>query len=186
MPNLAGRIAIIGASAITIATTAALAGMLAAVPAMAHPQSVTVVRTVRVPARPVRVVVPRPVVAAPIAPPRHGAVVVKGNAGTVVIDRSYPRWWVGHTGFVAYVGPRPGYYYAPGYGYYRIPVGWVGRPFVVGVVLPAPLRRYPIVTPAIYGLRPAPVGYTWFYAGSSFVLASGTSGVIVQSVVGGW
>lgn len=104
----------------------------------------------------------------------------------MVVDRSSPGWWRGNPAFAAYAGARPAHYYAPGYGYYPVPRGYIGRPFVAGVVLPAAMRRYVVVQPAVYGLAvPAP-GYGWYYAGSSFVLIDTDSGMIVQSVVGGW
>lgn len=124
------------------------------------------------------------------APPPHDRTVIvdrgPGRARVVVIDRSRPGWWRGRPGFVGYAGPRPGYYFAPGYGYYVIPRGYVGRPFVAGVVLPPPMRTYVVVSPAMYGLAPAPVGYSWYYAGTGMVLVAISTGIIVQSVAGGW
>jgi hypothetical protein len=116
------------------------------------------------------------------APPFHHYV----PHTTVIVDRGRPGWWRGNPAFVGYAGPRPGYYYAPSYGYYRVPGAYYGRPFVAGVVLPPPIRRYVVVDPVGYGLRPAPVGYSWYYAGTSLVLASIATGVIAQSVAGGW
>lgn len=114
----------------------------------------------------------------PPPPPRYHS--------TVVIDRSRPGWWRGNPAFVGYIGPRPGYYFAPGYGYYPVPRGYTGRVFVVGTVVPPPMRTYVVVRPTVYGLRPPPPGYRWYYAGTSFVLAATSNGVIVQAVVGGW
>ncbi|WP_260927632.1 RcnB family protein [Novosphingobium sp. 9] len=106
--------------------------------------------------------------------------------GVVVVDRGHPGWWRGTPAFAAFYGPRPGYYYAPGYGYYPVPVGYAGRAFAVGVVLPMPMRSYVVVEPAAYGLAPAPMGYGWYFAGSSFVMASTAHGTIVRVVAGGW
>lgn len=105
---------------------------------------------------------------------------------TVVADRGRPGWWRGNPVFVGYAGPRPGYYFAPGHGYYGIPRGYYGRPFVAGAAIPPPMRRYVVIQPAAYGLGPPPPGYAWYYAGSSLVLAAIKTGVIVQSVAGGW
>ena len=104
----------------------------------------------------------------------------------VVVDRSRPGWWRGNPAFVGYTGPRAGYYFAPGHGYYAVPRGYYGRPFVVGAVIPPPMRRYVVVQPVMYGLAPAPAGYGWYYAGTSLVLASVASGQITRSVAGGW
>ncbi len=115
----------------------------------------------------------------PHHPPSHGPKVV-------VINRSAPHWWVGQSAFVAYTGPRVGFYFAPGYGYYRVPAGYYGRPFVVGVVLPPAMRGYRVVSPALYGLAPPPAGCDWFFAASGFVLVSKSQWTIVRSVSGGW
>jgi|GEM_PF-3871716 len=105
---------------------------------------------------------------------------------TTVVDRGQPGWWHGHAAFVGYTGPRAGYYYAPGYGYYAIPVGYAHTTWVVGVTLPPPMRTYVVIQPADYGLPAPPPGYNWYYAGTNFVLVSVSSGVIVRSVSGGW
>ena len=104
----------------------------------------------------------------------------------VVVDRSRGGWWRGDPGFYDYRGERPGFYFAPGYGYYAIPRGYADRPFVAGVALPIPMRRYGVAEPGVYGLRPPPRGYGWYYAGNSFVLASVATGMIVQAIAGGW
>jgi Ni/Co efflux regulator RcnB len=110
----------------------------------------------------------------------------RGGAHVTVIDRGRPGWWRGNPAFVGYAGIRPGYYYAPGYGYYAVPRAYARTAWVVGATLPLPMRRYAVVEPAAYGLRPPPFGYGWYYAGTNFVLVAGGSGVIVQSVAGGW
>ena len=104
----------------------------------------------------------------------------------VVIDRTHRGWWRGRPDFVAYTGPRRGYYFAPGYGYYLPPRGFYSRRWAVGVALPAPMRRYVVVDPMIYGLRLPPAGYRWYYAGDRLVLAAVATGIIVESVLGGW
>lgn len=105
---------------------------------------------------------------------------------TTVIDRGRPGWWYGQPGFEGYHGPRAGQWYAPGYGYYAAARVHHGTRWVVGGTLPASMRRYVVVSPAIYGLTPAAVGYGWFFAGTNIVLVRVSTGVIVQSVAGGW
>lgn len=104
----------------------------------------------------------------------------------VVVDRARPGWWRGRPDFVLYAGPRRGYYFAPGYGYYLPPRGFYGRRWVVGVALPVPMRRYVVVDPIVYGLRVPPPGYRWYYAGDRIVLAAIATGIIMESVAGGW
>ena len=110
----------------------------------------------------------------------------RGRSYAVVIDRGRPGWWRGTPAFVGYYGPRPGFYFAPGYGYYAIPAGYAAMPWVVGAVLPPPMLRYPVPQPVVYGLAPPPPGAGWYYAGANFVLVTRSTGVIVQSVAGGW
>jgi Ni/Co efflux regulator RcnB len=57
---------------------------------------------------------------------------------------------------------------------------------IVGGTLPLSMRHYVVVNPVGYGLSPAPTGHIWCYAGTNFVLISRNTGVIIQSVAGGW
>ena len=114
--------------------------------------------------------------------PRAGVV----HSRTVIVDRGRPGWWRGHPGFVHYHGPRPGHYFAPGYGYYPIPPRHAHSVWIVGGTLPLSMRHYVVVNPVGYGLSPAPTGHIWCYAGTNFVLISRHTGVIIQSVAGGW
>ncbi|KIC55907.1 hypothetical protein RM53_14460 [Brevundimonas nasdae] len=105
---------------------------------------------------------------------------------TVVIDRSHAGWWRGQPDFVAYHGPRRGYAYAPGYGYYaatHVPRGGV---WIVGSPYPASMRRYVVINPHHYGLPPAPAGHGWYYAGNNFVLVHRSTWVVTRTVAGGW
>lgn len=106
--------------------------------------------------------------------------------GAVVVDRSRAGWWRGHPGFVGYRGPRAGYYFAPGHGYYAVPRANLHTTWVVGHTLPVTMQRYVVINPLRFGLAPPPAGQRWFYAGPNFVLARSSSGVIVRSVAGGW
>jgi Ni/Co efflux regulator RcnB len=121
----------------------------------------------------------------------HGGTTVAGPRGvvhtsTTVVDRGRPGWWHGHSAFVGYTGARSGYYFAPGYGYYPIPHGYGRTTWVVGGTLPVAMRRYVVVQPTSFGLVAAPAGYGWYYAGTNFVLVALATGVIAQSVAGGW
>jgi Ni/Co efflux regulator RcnB len=128
-----------------------------------------------------------------VAGPRgvHAGTTVAGPRGvyhrsTTVVDRGHPGWWHGRPGFAGYAGPRPGYFYAPGHGYYLPPRGYARTTWMVGGTLPPPMRRYVVIAPAAYGLYAPAAGYGWYYAGSNFVLVAQRSGVIVHSVAGGW
>lgn len=109
----------------------------------------------------------------------------RGRA-VIVVDRSRPNWWRGHRLFRSYRGPRTGYFYAPGYGYYRIPKGYSGRSFVVGTIVPGDMRRYLVADPGAFGLAAAPKGHAWIFAGNNIALVESSTGLIVRSVPGGW
>lgn len=121
---------------------------------------------------------------APPPPPSHGHRAPHG--GVVVVNRGQAGWWRGYPGFAAYAGPRVGFYYAPGYGYYAIPRGYTQTSWAVGTTLPSTMHRFVVVQPASYGLAVASPGYRWYYAGTNFVLVRASNGVIVRSVAGGW
>lgn len=80
----------------------------------------------------------------------------------------------------AYHGPRRGFYFAPGYGYYPIPPAYARTRWVVGVYVPAPLRTYVVVDPLVYGLPVAPPGLRWIYVGNRIALVRTGNGMIVQ------
>jgi|GEM_PF-4675303 len=101
-------------------------------------------------------------------------------------DRANRTWWRGRPEFIGYVGVRPGYGFAPGYGYYRIAPAYFGRRWVIGGYVPADLRRYVVVTPAFYRLRPAPPGHVWIYIGNDIALVSRVSGLITDIVRAVW
>lgn len=170
-----------------------LAG-LAVVSAAVAPASaqVSTTRVIRAPAATTVVRGPSSttVVRAPAATTVVRGATVSGPAyasrTTVVVDRSQPGWWRGQAGFVAYSGPRAGFAYAPGYGYYAVTYSPFGGVWVVGAPFPPSLHRYVVVTPAMYGLSPAPVGYGWYYAGNNFVMVRHSTGVVTRTVAGGW
>ena len=101
-------------------------------------------------------------------------------------DRSNPRWWQGRREFNGYAGHRPGFFFAPGFGYRPFPSGYAGRPWVVGVVVPPELRSYQVTDPTVYGVAPAPVGHRWIYVDDGVALIDTSRGVIVQSVSHIW
>lgn len=103
-----------------------------------------------------------------------------------VRDRANREWWRGRPEFAAFVGPRPGYYFAPGYGYYRVPAPYYRRVWRVGVVLPPPLRHYRVVHPALFRLRPPPPGHAWIHVDNDILLISVATGVIVSAMLDAW
>ena len=91
-----------------------------------------------------------------------------------------PSWWRERRGFGAYDGRRAGYWFAPGWGYYRPDPRWYGFDWEVGVAVPFELRGYVLNDPYEYGLPPAPYGCEWIFLGNELVLISLESGQILQ------
>jgi Ni/Co efflux regulator RcnB len=95
-------------------------------------------------------------------------------------NRNDRYWWRGHPDWRGYDGRRHGYWYAPGYGYYSVESRWYGHAWRRGEYMPGAYRRYHVRDPYFYGLRPAPRGYAWIYAGGDLVLVSLSSGLILD------
>ena len=91
-------------------------------------------------------------------------------------------WWRGRSEFRDYRGRRNGYYFAPGYGYYRVAPTYYGYGWRRGHTVPHAYRRYVVHDPYFYNLRPAPRGHQWIYLDNDLVLIGITSGVIADIV----
>jgi len=81
-----------------------------------------------------------------------------------------------------YRGARAGYWYAPGYGYYRSYPAWHAG-WRRGGFVPGPYRRFYVQDWGYYGLRPPPPGYRWVYADGNFVLMALASGLIADVII---
>ena len=95
-------------------------------------------------------------------------------------DRGNRDWWRGRNEFRGYSGRRNGYYFAPGYGYYRPDARYYGHRWNRGSYLPQSYRRYYVQDPYFYGVRPAPYGYRWVYVDNDLVLVSIATGLILD------
>jgi Ni/Co efflux regulator RcnB len=81
-----------------------------------------------------------------------------------------------------YRGARAGYWYAPGYGYYRpYRTSWAR-----GAYVPGPYRRFYVQDVGYYGLRAPPPGYRWVYADGNFVLMALATGLIADVIINGY
>lgn len=109
-----------------------------------------------------------------------GSRTVTGPNGGTVTHSATVNGWRRPPPPAGYVGVRPGYYYAPGYGYYPVAAPYYARRWVIGGVVPVALRRYYVPAPAVYGLPVAPVGQSWIFVGNRIALVAGRTGVIVQ------
>jgi Ni/Co efflux regulator RcnB len=79
-----------------------------------------------------------------------------------------------------YQGVRRGYYYAPGYGYYRPPAQYYGHRWNRGQRLPSYYYSYRVYDPYYYDLPAAPYGYEYVYSGSDIILVALTTGIILD------
>ncbi|MGA0545685.1 RcnB family protein [Brevundimonas sp. VNH65] len=95
-------------------------------------------------------------------------------------DRNNRNWYQGRSDFRDYRGARQNYWYAPGYGYYRVEPRYYGQRWARGGYLPSAYRGYYVRDPYVYGLRPAPYGYRYVHAGSDIVMIAVTTGLIAS------
>ena len=97
-------------------------------------------------------------------------------------DRARAESWRGRPEWREFAGPRPGFWFAPGFGYRPIShFGWRR-----GVYVPASYRGYYVADWGYYGLRPPPPGYRWIYADGNFVLMAVATGLIADLVIHGY
>lgn len=97
-------------------------------------------------------------------------------------DRNRADTWRGRAEWRGFNGARPGYWYAPGYGYRPIDRRWYGHAWRRGEYVPVAYRGYYVQDPYYYGLRPAPRGYRWVYLNGNFALMALTTGLIADLV----
>jgi Ni/Co efflux regulator RcnB len=102
------------------------------------------------------------------------------ETGRQVWNRNDRNWWRGRSDFEGYQGRRYGYWFTPGYGYYRVDPRWYGLSWQVGGYVPWAFRGYYVQDIYDYGLPPAPYGYAYVYLDNNIVLMSLATGQIVQ------
>lgn len=98
-------------------------------------------------------------------------------------DRARAETWRDRTEWREYRGARPGYWYAPGYGYRPYVRGYAWRR---GAYVPGGYRHYYVSDYGYYGLRPPPPGYRWVYADGNFVLMALATGLIADVIIHGY
>jgi Ni/Co efflux regulator RcnB len=128
---------------------------------------------------------PAPAQAAPRPGHPSPSVIMKVNPPGRVVqrpswNRGNPNWWRGRPEFRDYAGARPGFWYRPGFGYFRVDPRWYGFTWRIGGFVPLEFRNYYVQNPYDYGLPPPPYGYAYVYLGNSIALMSLVSGAIVQ------
>ncbi len=99
-------------------------------------------------------------------------------------DRRNPQWWRGRSEFRDYAGPRQGFWYTPGRGYYRPDPRWYGYRWAVGGFVPYQYRTYYVSNPVFYGLPVAPYGLRYIYLNNQIALIDVRNGRIVSLLTG--
>jgi len=104
------------------------------------------------------------------------------DRGELRYDRGRTDSWRDRAEWRDFHGVRPGYWYAPGYGYRHL-----GRyAWRRGAYVPPLYRSYYVQDWGYYGLRPPPPGYRWIYADGNFVLMALATGLIADVLVHGY
>jgi Ni/Co efflux regulator RcnB len=108
---------------------------------------------------------------------------VRQDRGDLRYDRARAETWRERAEWREFHGPRPGYWYAPGYGYHPVMRGYGWRR---GAYVPRAYRHYYVSDYGYYGLRAPPPGYRWVYADGNFVLMALATGLIADVIVHGY
>ncbi|RAK64875.1 RcnB family protein [Phenylobacterium kunshanense] len=98
-------------------------------------------------------------------------------------DRRRAETWRDRSEWRGYRGVRPGYWYAPGYGYHPVVRGYTWRR---GAYVPRAYRSYYVQDPYYYGLRAPPPGHRWVYADGNLVLMALATGLIADVLLNGY
>jgi Ni/Co efflux regulator RcnB len=97
-------------------------------------------------------------------------------------ERGDRGWWRGRAEWRGYHGERPGFWYAPGYGYYPVERELWRHRWRRGQYLPEAYRHYYVDDWEWFGVRPPPRGYAWVWCGDQIALVSQGSGLILDVV----
>jgi Ni/Co efflux regulator RcnB len=97
-----------------------------------------------------------------------------------------PNWWRARPVFRGYSGPRPYFFFAPGYGYYRVPQAYWGQRWATGAFLPSYFLRYEVNDYRDYGLPPPPYGCAWVWVSNDVLLVDLSDGYILDEIDNVW
>ncbi|HWE47927.1 MAG TPA: RcnB family protein [Caulobacteraceae bacterium] len=101
-------------------------------------------------------------------------------AGAQHWTRGDRTWWRGRAEWRDYKGERPGFSYAPGYGYYPVDRAVAAHAWRRGEYLPETYRHRVVADWAYFGVRSPPRGYAWVWCGRQIALVSQSSGLILD------
>ena len=103
-----------------------------------------------------------------------------------VIWGSNHNWWRGRPEFRGYAGPRVGFWFIPGVGYWQAPREYWGRHWGDGDDLPRIFWQYQVNDWAAYGLPPPPWGCAWVWIDGGVALVDLSDGYILDVEYGLW
>jgi Ni/Co efflux regulator RcnB len=107
---------------------------------------------------------------------------VRDDGRDMHYDRAHAESWQSRAEWRDFHGVRPGFWFAPGYGYRPVShFGWRR-----GAYVPIGYRAYYVQDWGYYGLRPPPPGYRWIYADGNFVMMAAATGLIADLVIHGY
>jgi Ni/Co efflux regulator RcnB len=95
-------------------------------------------------------------------------------------NRGSGLWWRGRRDFAGYIGSRPGYWYRPGHGYFRVEPRWFNCAWQAGLYVPVEFQSFYVEDPDEFGLPPPPDGYAYVFLGEDIALIALDTGLIVQ------
>lgn len=95
-------------------------------------------------------------------------------------------WWRRRREFHDYAGVRIGFWFAPGYGYYRVPESYWERQWGPGDYLPAFMWEYQVADWDDYGLPPPPYGCAWVWINGGVALIDLSDGYVLEVEYGLW
>jgi len=106
------------------------------------------------------------------------------NRGTVwQRDRN---WWRGNDAFRNYSGVRLNFFFAPGFGYYSVPLKYRQHSWHPGDYLPRYFMRYVVNDYRSYGLPRPPYNCRWIWVNNSILLVDRSDRYILDEVSNIW
>jgi Ni/Co efflux regulator RcnB len=126
-----------------------------------------------------------------VVPPRHVQQNNQWRSGNQDWNRSTvwqrdSNWWRGNAGFRNYSGARLNLYFAPGFGYYRVPRQYWRHSWHPGNYLPRYFLKYTVINYRAYGLPSPPYNCRWVWVNNSLLLVDRSDGYILDEVSNVW
>ena len=95
-------------------------------------------------------------------------------------------WWRGDIAFRLFLGPRPGFWFVPSFGYVAVPLIYQHHYWRPGEYLPEWFWRFEVVDYWRYGLPAPPYGTSWVWINDDVALVDFDDGFIIDIVYSVW